>query len=768
MILIIAEKPSLGRNIADAINGMGLGAMSRGSGYMEGCGYIVTWAFGHLFSLADIECYTMGESYIPGQTKVKWSMDGLPCFPQKYRYDLRSDDSGKPDEGVARQFNTVKRLCNRADVDTIVNAGDADREGEIIVRTLITKALEAPKPILRLWLPDQTAETIRGALANMKNDSEYDRLAHEGYARTFIDWLYGTNLTRYATLKSGTLLRVGRVIVPIVKAIYDRDMQIRSFTPEPYFAVISKTGDEQTGEIELQSKRRFDGTQREQAQAYADQLNSLPTVVTSVKNRKSKLSPGKLYSLTKLQNVLSKKYKMSMTDSLAIAQRLYEAGYLTYPRTNSEYLATAEKDKMKQIIGKVSAIGYPVKFKDDKSIFDDSKIEAHSALTPTMKIPGKDALGDLERKVYSTVFRRFVAVFCSEDCVVNRTEMTIETGDKVETFVLKGMTVLERGWTKYDDASQKDKILPALKKGDKIETAFAPVEKTTSPPKHYTVETLNNYLKNPFREDKAQLSPDGEDDEEEYRAIFEGLELGTEATRTGIIDNARHSRYIQLNKDVYTILPQGEYLINTLTMMGISMDKYKTSELGKALKKVYRGEMTVKQSIALAQAEIAAIFSNESTEGVTVAEDRNIGFRGDEIGICPLCGGIVIRGIYNYGCKRYKEGCKFRIPLSLCHRPIPVSAARQLLERGKSEPLSDFVSKAGKSFSASLKLVDGEVKFDFSDIPRTPHAPMIFSVSSRDRDEYAAIPEDMLPPPPLEPPADYAVEPFPANRNGES
>ena len=199
MILIIAEKPSLGRNIADAINGMGKGAMTRGSGFMEGAGYIVTWAFGHLFSLADIEYYTMGEDYVPGKTKVKWSMDGLPCFPTKYQYDLRADDSGKPDDGVKRQFETVRALCNRPDVNTIVNAGDADREGEIIVRTLVTKALDTPKPILRLWLPDQTAETIRAALSSMKSDSEYDRLAYEGYARTFIDWLYGTNLTRYAT-----------------------------------------------------------------------------------------------------------------------------------------------------------------------------------------------------------------------------------------------------------------------------------------------------------------------------------------------------------------------------------------------------------------------------------------------------------------------------------------------------------------------------------------------------------------------------------------
>ena len=712
MILIIAEKPSLGRNIVDAINGMGKGTMRKNSGFYEGCGYAVTWAFGHLFSLADIEHYTQGEAYTPGD-KVKWSMEGLPCFPTKYQYILRPDDNGKPDDGVKRQFETVRQLCNRNDIEAIVNAGDADREGEIIVRTLITKALDTPKPLLRLWLPDQTAETIRAALGNMKNDSEYDRLAYEGYARTFIDWLYGTNLTRYATLKSGTLLRVGRVIVPIVKAICDRDRQIRDFKPEPYYAIISKT--ETDGcELELQSKRKFGENELTAAQAYCDELNALTTVVTKVSSKKAKLPPGKLYSLTKLQNVLSKKYKMSMTDSLAIAQKLYEAGYLTYPRTNSEYLATAEKDKMKQILGNVAKLGYPVKFKSDKSIFDDSKIEAHSALTPTMKIPGKNALTEQERIVYSTVFRRFVAVFCAEECTVNRSEIVIETGGGVETFTLKGTVITEPGWTKYDDCQQKDKLLPPLKKGDIIQTAFAPIRKTTAPPKHYTVETLNNYLKNPFRDDKAQLA-DSENDDADYKAIFEGLELGTEATRTGIIDNARKSGYILLTKDVYTIQPKGEYLINTLSLMGISMDKYKTSELGQALKRVYRGELTVKQSIAIAQAEIAAIFANESRSSEAAAADVNIGFNGDDIGVCPLCGKRVTRGIYSYGCIGYKEsGCKFRIPLSLCSRAVPVSAAKQLLENGKTELLDGFLSKAGKHFSATLVLRDGRVEFDFS------------------------------------------------------
>ncbi|MBR2473656.1 MAG: topoisomerase C-terminal repeat-containing protein [Clostridia bacterium] len=721
MQLIIAEKPSLGRNIVDAINGIGAEKMQKRSGYYEGAGYIVTWAFGHLFSLSDIEYYSNPDYDATKGEKARWTMDNLPCFPTKFNFSLRPDDSGKADSGVISQFNTIKALCNRDDVDTIINAGDADREGEIIVRICITKAFETEsetgsavkipesKALKRLWLPDQTAETIRASLKSMKDSSEYDLLAYEGYARTFIDWLYGVNLTRYATLKCGPLIRVGRVIVPIVKAVYDRDMQIKGFVPEPYYALVSKA---QTGgeEIELQSKKRFGKDEQERAEAECARLNAMAATVTSVKKKKTKLPPGKLYSLTKLQNVLSKKYKMPMNESLAIAQKLYEQGYLTYPRTNSEYLATAEKDKMKQILSGVAKLGYPVKFRDDKSIFDDSKIEAHSALTPTFKIPAKNSLSEKENQLYSTVFRRFVAVFCEREALVNRTEITIALGDGEEEFSLKGAVVLEKGWTEFDDSAQKDKILPELKKGDTVNIEFKPCERTTTPPKHYTVETLNNYLKNPFREDKAKAD-ESENDEEDYRAIFEGLELGTEATRTGIIDNALKSGYMALNKDVYTILPKGEYMIEQLLLLGISMDKYKTSQLGQALKKVYKGEISIRASLRLAQNEIAAVFATNAP--VTREKDMDIGLAGQEIGACPLCKRTVVRGRYNYGCVGYKEGCEFRIPLSLCKRPIPVSAAKDLLEGKQTVRLEGFVSKNGKAFAASLALEDGKVSFKF-------------------------------------------------------
>ena len=593
MVLIIAEKPSLGRNIA-----AGIGDFKRRDGYLESNDCIITWAFGHLFSLADIEYYNP----LPdGETR--WTMKNLPCFPTDFKYELRKEKGKEVDSGVIKQYKTIETLCNRSDVDIIVNAGDADREGEIIVRNCINNALRSPKPIKRLWLPDQTPQTVAASYSDMKNDADYDNLANEGYARTYIDWLYGVNLTRYATLRTGTLLRVGRVIVPIVKAIYDRDMAIKNFVPEKYYSIASKeTTSGQT--VELQSKQKFDGNKYNLAEAQCKAYNACNAVVSSLKRKKDTLSCGKLYSLSKLQNVLGKRYKMSMAQSLEIVQKLYEEGYLTYPRTNSEYLATAEKGKVKKILENCSKLGYPVVFKDKKTIFDDSKIESHSAITPTYKIPDKNKLSEMERQVYSTVFRRFIAVFCSEDCIVEKVEMTVSVGE-LEDFVLKGLTIKEKGWTKYDDSSQKDKILPDLKKGDLVNIDFKPVEKETSPPKHYTIETLNNYLKNPFREEKSAIDDSvGADDAEEYRAMFEGVELGTEATRTGIIDNARKSGYIQLKKDVYTILPDGIYMIEALSRLNISMDKFKTSEMGRALKKVFRNEIAVNDSVELAKEEI--------------------------------------------------------------------------------------------------------------------------------------------------------------------
>lgn len=691
MIAIIAEKPSLARNIV-----AGIGEMKKKNGYFENSEYIVTWAFGHLFSLCDIEDY----SPLPSESR-KWTLDNLPCFPDKFRFRLKKDDKGKEDDGVKKQFETIKALLNRKDVDKIVNAGDSDREGEIIVRLCVNNALSENKPFYRLWLPDQTPQTVSKALSEMKEEKEYENLANEGFSRTYIDWLYGVNLTRYASIKTGTLLRVGRVIIPIVKAIYDRDLEIENFKPEIYYALVSKA--KTNGEvIELTSKYKFSAAEKTKAERCCERMNVLEAVVTDKKSKKEILFPGKLYSLTKLQNFLGKKYKMPMEKSLSIVQKLYENGYVSYPRTNSEYLATNEKDKVKQIISGVKKLGYPVVFKDKKTIFDDSKIESHSALTPTYKIPDKGSLNDDEFTVYSAILRRFVAIFCEEECYIEKSELTISLGGK-EDYSIKGSMILTEGWTKYDGGEKKDKMLPKLEKGDKVNVDFHPEEKQTQPPKHYTIETLNNYLKNPFKDDKTS----DDSDDEDYKAIFKGLELGTEATRTGIIDNAKKSGYISLKKDVYFIENGGKYLIEQLSDMNISMDKYKTSRLGQALKKVYHGEMTIDESVKMAENEIRQVFETDKNAGS--------GFYGDVIGKCPKCGKNVARGRYSYACEDFPDKCDFKINLRILGCPVPKEQAAKLLTNGKTDKMNFTSLKTGKVFSSSLKLDDNKkVVFDFT------------------------------------------------------
>ena len=691
MIAIIAEKPSLARNIV-----AGIGEMKKKNGYFENSEYIVTWAFGHLFSLCDIEDY----SPLPSESR-KWTLDNLPCFPDKFRFRLKKDDKGKEDDGVKKQFETIKALLNRKDVDKIVNAGDSDREGEIIVRLCVNNALSENKPFYRLWLPDQTPQTVSKALSEMKEEKEYENLANEGFSRTYIDWLYGVNLTRYASIKTGTLLRVGRVIIPIVKAIYDRDLEIENFKPEIYYALVSKA--KTNGEvIELTSKYKFSAAEKAKAERCCERMNVLEAVVTDKKSKKEILFPGKLYSLTKLQNFLGKKYKMPMEKSLSIVQKLYENGYVSYPRTNSEYLATNEKDKVKQIISGVKKLGYPVVFKDKKTIFDDSKIESHSALTPTYKIPDKGSLNDDEFTVYSAILRRFVAIFCEEECYIEKSELTISLGGK-EDYSIKGSMILTEGWTKYDGGEKKDKMLPKLEKGDKVNVDFHPEEKQTQPPKHYTIETLNNYLKNPFKDDKTS----DDSDDEDYKAIFKGLELGTEATRTGIIDNAKKSGYISLKKDVYFIENGGKYLIEQLSDMNISMDKYKTSRLGQALKKVYHGEMTIDESVKMAENEIRQVFETDKNAGS--------GFYGDVIGKCPKCGKNVARGRYSYACEDFPDKCDFKINLRILGCPVPKEQAAKLLTNGKTDKMNFTSLKTGKGFSSSLKLDENKkVVFDFT------------------------------------------------------
>lgn len=676
--LIIAEKPSLGRNIITAI---GTKAFKSYKSYSESDEYIVTWAFGHLFSLVDIEDY----KDIDDKQKY-WRKEDIPYYPETFKFQLKKNHyTGKTDSGVEQQFKTIEKLINRDDVDSIINAGDSDREGEIIVRIILDNA-KCNKPIYRLWMPDQTSQTINEGLKNLPKDENYDNLANEGLARTYIDWLYGVNLTRYATLRCKSLMRVGRIVSPIVEAIYNKEMEIRAFVPKKYFSIVSKEKTKDC-EITLTSSKKFNENEKEEAEKYASYLNEQIAQVKEIKREEKIIPSNKLFSLSSLQGLLGKKYKMTPKKSLEVIQDLYEKGFITYPRTNTEYLATNEKGKFSNIVSNIKNIGYDVTFKDSKYIFDDSKIESHSAICPTFNIPKKTDLSEDEYKIYQTVFKRFVCVFCQEPFKVDHTEVIVGIGD-VEDITIKGDVVITPGWSKYEEYSGKDKPLPNFEIGDIINTKFKPEEKKDNPPQRYTTDSFYKYLKNPFRKEDAT-------DEEEYKAIFSGVELGTEATRTGIIDNAISSGYISLKQNKYYLEPGGERYINLLRQISVLMTKNKTAQLGMMLKDVYRGEKTIKDAVDLTENEITSLIEQSEKVELNVKE-RNL--------ICPKCKRPIKTYEKGYACTAYPSECDFIMPKTFAGKIISKNEIANLFDNKETNLIQGLMGKNGQYFDAKITL----------------------------------------------------------------
>lgn len=631
MKVIIAEKPSLGRTIADAL----LQNKTSKDGYISGHGIdghiLVTWGFGHLMQLNDVEDYPENIG------KNKWSDVALPFCPNPFVFTFKKDPkTKKADSGVKKQFQIISKLINDPSCDEIIHAGDADREGEVIVRLILEKGLKNRNArITRLWLPSLTPQTIVSQYKVRKVDSEYNSLYNEGLARVYIDWLLGINLTRSFTLRTSELLSVGRVICPIVLAIYEREQEIKNFQPVPYLGLESKVP------FPLKSAKKFEMNQKQEALLTQNAYNGAYATVSSIQKKTAEVRPPKLFSLSSLQGLCGKKYKLKPSDTLKYVQSLYERGFVTYPRTNTEYLAEDEKEKVRVLLsvhGKMKT-----EFKDTKRVFDNSKIESHSAIIPTTKIA--NGLQGQELLVYETILHRFLAVFWKEPCKQDVTEMTMHVGNDSysEEIKVKGISYLSKGWKEIEEEKTEDTVLPIMQQGDHFPVQFELIQKETQPPKRYTVDALNKYLRNPFSKEKETI--DGEfDDTEDYKQILKGCEIGTEATRAGIIDNAIRYQYISLKKNVYSLEPKGEFLVKIIRSSNLDMSVNRTVSMQILLKKIYHNEATIHDSVYDAMKFLHQYFDEStSKENATFQNTQDI------IGCCPWCGQPLIKIIGKTG-----------------------------------------------------------------------------------------------------------------------
>lgn len=689
--LIIAEKPSLALNIVKSI-----GKMNREDGFYSNEDYIVTFAFGHLLKLYDIDDYFNRE-------KTYWNLEELPFVPGKFKFKLPDDP------GIKKQYKIIKNLIKRPDVDEIINCGDADREGEVIINNIIYRIFNEEnvnKKIKRLWLPEQTQQTILKELKQLKDIELSKNLYNEGLARTYIDWLYGINFTRYTTLKAGATLPVGRVLIPVVKFVYDRDEIIKNFKPETFFeiaALIKKDN------LEIKTKlkdRKFSKEEHEKADNLLNVLSNEKVIVSKIEKQEIKKQPKKLFSLDTLQNKLFKEEKMALKDTLENLQTLYEKGYVSYPRTNSEYLAENEKDKVKTLIETIrDTFNVNIEFKDSKKIFDSSKIESHSAVMLTLKIPGDNITAD-ELKVYNAVKNRFISNFLSEETIIEETYVLIKVENEI--IELKGNVIVKEGFLKYENDMDNKEQLPQFTEGEELNCVFAVDKKETQKPKKVTEADLNNFLKNPFKKQEIE-ELEIENDDSDYKDILAGVEIGTVATRANIIENAKRYDYIKTIRNSLICDLKGIKLIEILDKLNIDMSKEKTVEVGKELKQIYKNEKKIEDIIDKVKNELFKVINSSRNVVIEKSDTRTILCK------CPFCGGNVIEHERAYSCDKWKEGCKFTIWKNIASKKLTQKQAIQLIEKGKTGKIKGFKSKAGKKFEAFLKLEGTQVKFDFND-----------------------------------------------------
>lgn len=699
MIVCIAEKPSVAKDIARI-----LGATASHNGYMEGNGFQVTWTFGHLCTLKEPNDYTENWKH--------WSLSALPMIPPRFGIKLIDDD------GIKRQFSVIERLMQAA--DCIVNCGDAGQEGELIQRWVMQKA-QAKCPVKRLWISSMTDEAIREGFNSLKDQSEYQPLYVAGLSRAIGDWLLGMNATRLYTLKYGQnrqVLSIGRVQTPTLALIVNRQKEIDSFVPEPYWVLSTIYRDT----LFTATKGKFT-TKEEGEQAFAT-IADKPFEVTGVSKKNGNEAPPRLFDLTSLQVECNRKFSYSAETTLNLIQSLYERKLTTYPRVDTQFLSDDIYPKCAGIL--TGMRGYeqyiqPLagkKLPKSKRVFDTSKVTDHHAIIPT-GVPAS-ALSDMERNVYDLIARRFIAVFYP-DCKFATTTVLGKVED-VE-FKVSGKEILEPGWrtiyaqqpshpnnpstpqplnpqpssSEDDDKQDEERTLPTFVKGESGPHTPTLTEKWTTPPKYYTEATLL----------RAMETAGKFVDDETLRAALKENGIGRPSSRAGIIETLFKRHYIRRERKNLIATATGielidiihEELLKSCELTGIwekklrdiEHKKYEAADFINELKQqvteiVYdvlrdnsnrRVTITTDEDLKKAKkkktaapkkaaAKSAATSSTASTKNAAAspqpatsepsADDSIIGTT------CPVCGkGTIIKGKTAYGCSNWKNGCTYRV-----------------------------------------------------------------------------------------------------------
>ncbi|WP_337672014.1 DNA topoisomerase 3 [Prevotella sp.] len=673
MIVCIAEKPSVAKDIARI-----LGATNSHQGYMEGNGYQVTWTFGHLCTLKEPNDYT--------EMWKHWSLSSLPMIPQRFGIKLIDDD------GIKRQFAVIERLMQSA--DGIVNCGDAGQEGELIQRWVMQKA-GAKCPVKRLWISSMTDEAIREGFASLKDQNEYQSLYIAGLSRAIGDWLLGMNATRLYTLKYGQnrqILSIGRVQTPTLALIVNRQKEIDSFEPEPYWVLATIYRDTTF----TATKGKF--STKEEGEAAFATIADKPFTVTAVQKKNGTEAPPRLFDLTSLQVECNRKFSYSAETTLKLIQGLYERKLTTYPRVDTQFLSDDIYPKCPSILSGISkqyeALMEPLKGKTlpkSKRVFDTSKVTDHHAIIPT-GVPAT-GLTDMERNVYDLIARRFIAVFYP-DCKFSTTTV-LGTVEDVE-FKATGKEILSPGWrdvyaqqnaTADDDERKGDeeRTLPTFVKGESGPHIPTLSEKWTTPPKYYTEATLLRAMETAgkFVEDET------------LRAALKENGIGRPSSRAGIIETLFKRHYIRRERKNLVATATGIELIDTIheellksceltgiwekRLRDIEHKKDDAADFINGLKQQIteivndvlrdnsnRRVTTLSEEDLKKKAKKKATPKKKAATSTTSTDTPTATSTNDPLvgTTCPVCGkGTIIKGKTAYGCSRWREGCNYRKPL---------------------------------------------------------------------------------------------------------